>query len=161
VKGSGCRVQSKHDANAASEYATHIGGDLPCDPVELTVGGLPACRQLRPQLLPSFRHFRYSLGVSNGPRHPLADPTRCHRGFVGPRHPAPCGDVRETLGSELAAKPDVSERNYQDLPQAFFEEKCGFLSTESAGAAIGELTAPRLPSLKHCSANAAAPGFDS
>jgi hypothetical protein len=160
VKGSRCRVQSKHDANAASEYPTHVGSNLPRDSVELAVGGLPASGQLGPQLLPPFRHFRYPLSISNRPRHSLADSMRCHRGLVGPGDPAPCGDVRETLGTGLASKSNVPKRNYQDLLQVFLEEERRFLNTESARATIGELAAPCLPAQKHCSADAVTAWFD-
>src|SRR5262249_39281940 len=142
------------------QYGAHVGSDLSGDPVELTVGRLAAHRQLGPHLLPPLRHFRYSLGVSNRPRHELTDSTCRHHGLVGPTNPAPCSDVCDALGTRLAPKSGVAERNHHDLPHALLAQECVLLSAESAITTIAERAAPRLPRQQHGSAGTAA-RFDS
>ncbi len=154
VKCSRCRVQSKNDADPTAEYRAYVSSDLPGDAVELAICSLTARCELRPHLVPPLRHLRHALRVSHRACYPLSDTTCALHGLVRPGDPPACGQVRNTLGAYLPAKPGVPERNHHDLLHALVIQERDLLAAEWARLVFAQFSVPWLAAQQDCSAGA-------
>src|SRR5207249_1262987 len=88
----------------------------------------------------------------------LSDTTCALHGLVRPGDPPACGQVRNTLGAYLPAKPGVPERNHHDLLHALVIQERDLLAAEWARLVFAQFSVPWLAAQQDCSAGQLHPG---
>ena len=121
--------------------------------VEAAVGGVSACHQMRPDVLPPMRHLRDALRISDRSRGvPTEALTRRH-GPVAPGDIAARAHIGHPLDPRLAPKPGGEERNRHQVPHALMAQDGRFPVAQARGPIAPDLPPPWLPLRQHRTAH--------
>src|SRR5947208_6750302 len=113
--------------------------------VESAVGGVAACRQFRPDVLPPVRHLRDPLRISDSSRGLPAKALTGRYGPVAPGDIAARAHIGYPLDPRLAPKPGGQERDRHQVPHALMAQDGRFPIAQACGAIAPALPPPWLP----------------